>query len=308
MKTAIFLMTSFLIPLINVVGQPTGLEKTGCISGDCINGQGTFVYSNGDQYIGNFLNGKKHGKGKYFASNGDRYEGAFSGGMFEGYGIYFFNSGKKYEGYWKKNRYHGFGRIIGPNGKTEKEGTWENGILIFSGTEEEVAAREEEIYQELSEAFRKSDADPIKTTERLGSQFTFSTESCEGLNRYVAGIPNSFNGLYQEDQGKEVVGMMKYPVKFSLFGISQGHFCIWNNMNWISFNTGNGDLEEQFSRLVQHIDFCLDDDWVKTEITAADGQTLKKTTYNYGKSLIVIALTDYKYKRVLDLSFRKEEK
>ncbi len=35
----------------------------GCIKGDCMNGQGTFICPNGDKYTGQFKDGKFHGNG-----------------------------------------------------------------------------------------------------------------------------------------------------------------------------------------------------------------------------------------------------
>ena len=45
------------VPLIGV-GQ-----KTGCISGDCENGHGTFTWANGGKYVGEWKDGKQHGQG-----------------------------------------------------------------------------------------------------------------------------------------------------------------------------------------------------------------------------------------------------
>ena len=36
-----------------------------CIEGNCVNGQGTYNYANGDQYIGEHKDGKYHGQGTY---------------------------------------------------------------------------------------------------------------------------------------------------------------------------------------------------------------------------------------------------
>ncbi len=49
-------------------------EKT-CISGNCINGAGTVVYSDGNLYIGEFKYGKKHGKGVLLYNDGTKFEG-----------------------------------------------------------------------------------------------------------------------------------------------------------------------------------------------------------------------------------------
>ena len=62
-----------------VVEEETTTE-TGCISGDCVNGQGTYIYANaapgyskGDKYVGEFKDGRKHGKGKNVRNDGNEY-------------------------------------------------------------------------------------------------------------------------------------------------------------------------------------------------------------------------------------------
>ena len=57
-----------------------------CISGDCENGQGTYTYSYGDKYVGEWKDGKKHGQGTYTYSNGDKYVGEWKDGKKHGQG------------------------------------------------------------------------------------------------------------------------------------------------------------------------------------------------------------------------------
>jgi len=45
------------------------------ISGDCQNGNGTYLYDNGDKYEGDWRDGERNGHGKYTWPNGDIYEG-----------------------------------------------------------------------------------------------------------------------------------------------------------------------------------------------------------------------------------------
>ena len=48
-------------------------EKTGCISGNCQNGFGEWVFDNGDKHKGYWKNGKKNGQGTYtWASGGNK--------------------------------------------------------------------------------------------------------------------------------------------------------------------------------------------------------------------------------------------
>ena len=45
------------------------------------------TYSNGDVYIGEFYNGKRHGYGVYYWTNGDIWYGKYEGGYRNGYGM-----------------------------------------------------------------------------------------------------------------------------------------------------------------------------------------------------------------------------
>ncbi len=81
-------------------------KKTGCISGNCENGKGKYVYSNSKYslryYEGNFVNGLKDGHGLYY----DDYNGTIQ---------------KKYVGDFKKDEYHGKGKLISLPGEYEGE-------------------------------------------------------------------------------------------------------------------------------------------------------------------------------------------
>jgi hypothetical protein len=59
----------------------------GCIKGDCMNGQGTFIYSNGEKYVGQFKGGGFHGKGTLTSPDGEKYVGEFKDNMLNGEGI-----------------------------------------------------------------------------------------------------------------------------------------------------------------------------------------------------------------------------
>ena len=62
--------------------------KDCCNEGNCQNGQGTWTYSNGDKYIGQYLDGKKEGEGTYIFVNGDKYVGEFENDNLNGEGSY----------------------------------------------------------------------------------------------------------------------------------------------------------------------------------------------------------------------------
>ena len=54
-----------------------------CIEGDCINGNGTWLFEDGDKYIGEHKNGKANGEGTYligsYGHTSAPYNGAYAG-------------------------------------------------------------------------------------------------------------------------------------------------------------------------------------------------------------------------------------
>ncbi|MFC1843364.1 SH3 domain-containing protein [Thermodesulfobacteriota bacterium] len=93
--------------LINVIiaiflWSPQGASAL-CVQGDCTNGQGTFVLSDGRRYVGEFVNGVRHGQGSFETDDG-----------------------KIYVGQWQKDVPHGQGRLISP-GREDFVGQFVNG-------------------------------------------------------------------------------------------------------------------------------------------------------------------------------------
>lgn len=135
-----------------------------CVIGDCENGQGTYIWANGEQYAGEWKNGKPDGKGSFFWPEGDSYVGEWNnekdddtgsyfcptgstlyfldatnnvvdghgcllGDCEDGYGIYVWVSGAKYVGLFEGGEKNGLGAYSFPNGK-KIEGMWKNDKYI----------------------------------------------------------------------------------------------------------------------------------------------------------------------------------
>lgn len=64
------------------------------------------TYANGDIYIGEFYNGKRHGYGVYYWANGDIWYGRYEGGYRNGYGMLINTAHRIYYGKW-----HGDSRV-----------------------------------------------------------------------------------------------------------------------------------------------------------------------------------------------------
>ncbi len=76
--------------------------QTGCLSGDCEHGEGTYAYADGSRYEGSFVNGKKHGLGTFFYANGNKYIGHFMFDQYSGTGKMMEKEGDVIEGLWAK--------------------------------------------------------------------------------------------------------------------------------------------------------------------------------------------------------------
>lgn len=64
----------------SVYGSKTSSQ--GCISGDCEDGYGTYIWKNGDQYQGSFSNGLRNGRGTYTLADGTVKKGYFNDDKF----------------------------------------------------------------------------------------------------------------------------------------------------------------------------------------------------------------------------------
>lgn len=75
-----------------------------CISGDCINGKGTYVYPSGAKYTGDFRNGEIQGIGVCYYTDGTKYSGEWKSRYPEGKGTKTYSDGTKRTGLWKKGK------------------------------------------------------------------------------------------------------------------------------------------------------------------------------------------------------------
>ena len=60
--------------------------QTGCISGDCQKGTGTYKWEDGSTYSGKYKKGLRTGSGVYTFASGEKYTGKFKNDYYEGKG------------------------------------------------------------------------------------------------------------------------------------------------------------------------------------------------------------------------------
>lgn len=118
-------------------------------------GKATATYSNGDTYVGNFVNGNKHdpratyqftslnetsnyvggyekglrhGQGNMTYPDQSTYNGQWVNGQREGHGVYVYPNGDQYIGSWRNDQRDGEGRYLFAKDRTEFVGVWTNGV------------------------------------------------------------------------------------------------------------------------------------------------------------------------------------
>ena len=90
-------------------------------------GYGTFVWDNGDKYVGYFAYRKFSGQGTYYYASGAKYVGQWANDLKNGKGTMYFKNGNVYEGNWVNDKENGFGKETYAWGYYEgqwKDGTW----------------------------------------------------------------------------------------------------------------------------------------------------------------------------------------
>ena len=92
-------------------------------------GQGTYIWSDGDMYEGEWKDGKVHGQGTYTYSSGTKYVGEWKDDQRTGQGTMTYYDGAKYEGGWKDGKRHGQGTQYNEEGKIYFEGEFKEDVL-----------------------------------------------------------------------------------------------------------------------------------------------------------------------------------
>ena len=110
--------------------------QSGCLKGNCKNGEGIYAYADGSKYEGQFVNGQIDGNGTFFFVNGDKYIGGFKKGHSHGKGTFFNIDGTKVSGDWDKGEYLG-NPVIQSGSEGCIDGDCDNGsgTYVFEGGE-----------------------------------------------------------------------------------------------------------------------------------------------------------------------------
>ncbi len=135
------------------VANPNNLLLCPADQNECYeNCWGTFAFTSGSKYVGEWQQGNFHGLGRRTWSDGSAYEGTFKGGNIHGLGTYvradgvkcvgvfeidqsngcgtcFFPDGAEYVGEFKKDAFHGIGVLTKSDG-SRFAGIWDQGQFL----------------------------------------------------------------------------------------------------------------------------------------------------------------------------------
>ena len=87
-----------------------------CVEGDCVNGNGTMVFSTGHKYTGEFKDGVRHGEGVMRLPGGRKIVGVWVGNEIRE-GTFTTPDGMMYEGQWEFRERNGRGTLTFPDGR-----------------------------------------------------------------------------------------------------------------------------------------------------------------------------------------------
>ena len=112
-----FLILACFTLLINeaAFSQTIDIKSSGCMSGDCLNGPGKYIYSNGDKFNGYWKNGIRNEYGRYDWNSGCWYLGDFRNDSITGNGAFHPVKGDYIDGTWEN------GKLISAKSGSESE-------------------------------------------------------------------------------------------------------------------------------------------------------------------------------------------
>ena len=115
-----------------VLVWPEGVQFSGSLFDNKLNGYGRLIHRLGDVYEGDFYNGKAYGPGVYHHSNGIKYSGEFVDDLPHGLGTEEWPDGSYYEGNWERGNKNELGKFAWNNGSVY-EGHFANGLMHGKG-------------------------------------------------------------------------------------------------------------------------------------------------------------------------------
>uniref|UniRef100_A0A674BDJ2 MORN repeat-containing protein 4 n=1 Tax=Salmo trutta TaxID=8032 RepID=A0A674BDJ2_SALTR len=156
--------------------------------------RGSFTYTTGEEYHGEWKEGRRHGMGQLKFSDGTCYAGQFENGLFQGSGVLLFPDGSRYEGQFTQGKFQGAGVFSRFDGM-KFEGEFKSGRVEGYGT-----------FIKPQGSSRRNSCKTNTTTQSCCSYFLYSNQQlilhlvcCPGLLTFPDGnhgVPRN-EGLFE---------------------------------------------------------------------------------------------------------------
>jgi hypothetical protein len=227
-------------------------NKTGCISGNCKDGKGTYVFNDGSLYVGEFVNGNMEGFGKLTDKFGNIYTGYFKNNKFNGIGKFERTDGTKYIGEFKDGRRHGLGTQYYSATYKEK-GKWDNDRFIEEANFEDFVVEE---------------------------PYSF----CQALTSIINAATNNFESI----KGERINALIpdEYHCNIQLKELSTVSIHSKNGYSGIYFKGTSQDALIKLEELKSLLNDCLQKSCFKTFLSTNQTNEIKQYEY------IILSTTD----------------
>ncbi|KAF7649232.1 hypothetical protein LDENG_00144820 [Lucifuga dentata] len=135
-KARLTIYQSLYVPILSYGSFRAPQTAHGAHRGNMTLTRGSFTYASGEEYHGEWKEGRRHGVGQLKFQDGTCYKGQFEKGLFHGSGVLYFMDGSRYEGEFSQGKFQGtgvFSRYDGMKFEGEfKDGRVEgHGLLTF---------------------------------------------------------------------------------------------------------------------------------------------------------------------------------
>ena len=117
------------------IWEKSGNEYVGEWKNGKRSGQGTYTYASGDKYVGEYQNNKRNGQGTYNwgegPNKGDKFIGFWKDDWKNGQGTYTFANGAKDVGEYKNSKLNGYAIRYDSDGIIYQEGIFKDGVCQY---------------------------------------------------------------------------------------------------------------------------------------------------------------------------------
>jgi len=229
-------MKHILLSLVLVLTFSFSAFADECVSGDCVNGYGKFIFSDGTTYIGEFKNNIMQGQGIILYPDGTKMIGTWKNGKPHGQGTINLANGDEYIGSIESFLRHGLGTFTYTNGKILR-GLWKENELI-----------------QAIELIEENSVHGCIIGDCINGSSTFIDNDGKYVGEYKDGIVNG-KGTYKSPEGWRVYSDNFKENKENIFGDGEAFHISSNGV--IKFIIKNGEILKKKLQIG-----CIDGDCV----------------------------------------------